>query len=95
MLPGISIGHNEFGAWGLTVFSTDGEDLYVYETNPDDPNQYLYQGRWETMNIIEDEIPVRGGADESVELKYTRHGPVVYENRARNVAYAVRARHWE
>ena len=26
-IPGISIGHNEYGAWGLTVFNTDGEDL--------------------------------------------------------------------
>ena len=91
VLPGISIGHNEFGAWGLTVFGTDGEDLYVYETNPADPNQYRYQGRWETMNVIWDTIPVRGGADELVELKYTRHGPVVFEDPTRNVAYAVRA----
>ena len=91
VLPGISIGHNEYGAWGLTVFRTDGEDLYVYETNPADPNQYRYQGRWEAMSIIQDVIPVRGGADESVELKYTRHGPVVFEDRTRNVAYAVRA----
>ena len=91
VLPGISIGHNEFGAWGLTVFRTDGEDLYVYETNPIDPNQYRYQGRWETMSVIQETIPVRGGADESVELKYTRHGPVVFEDSARNVAYAVRA----
>ncbi|GIT21354.1 MAG: hypothetical protein CM1200mP40_10360 [Gammaproteobacteria bacterium] len=30
-IPGISIGHNEHGAWGLTVFNTDGEDLYVYK----------------------------------------------------------------
>ena len=30
-IPGISIGHNGFGAWGLTVFRTDAEDLYVYE----------------------------------------------------------------
>ena len=41
-IPGISIGHNEYGAWGLTVFRTDGEDLYVYELNPDNNNQYKY-----------------------------------------------------
>ena len=39
MLPGVSIGHNEVGAWGLTIFGTDGEDLYVYDTNPANPNQ--------------------------------------------------------
>ena len=33
-IPGISIGHNEYGAWGLTVFRTDGEDLYVYDIDP-------------------------------------------------------------
>ena len=26
-IPGVSIGHNEYGAWGLTVFRTDAEDL--------------------------------------------------------------------
>ena len=33
-IPGVSIGHNEKGAWGLTIFETDGEDLYVYDLNP-------------------------------------------------------------
>ena len=31
-LPGISIGHNERIAFGLTIFAIDQEDLYVYET---------------------------------------------------------------
>ncbi len=31
-LPGISIGHNERIAFGLTIFPIDQEDLYVYET---------------------------------------------------------------
>ncbi len=90
-LPGVSIGHNEHGAWGLTVFATDGEDLYVYETNPSNPSQYRYRGEWEAMTVITEEIPVKGRAPHTAELKYTRHGPVVYEDRDRNLAYAVRA----
>ena len=90
-LPGISIGHNEYGAWGLTVFATDGEDLYVYETNPSDPNQYRYRGEWESMTSVVEEIPVRGRDAHTAELKYTRHGPVVFEDHERNLAYAVRA----
>ena len=43
VLPGISIGHNEHGAWGLTVFAIDQEDLYVYETDPNDANRYRYK----------------------------------------------------
>lgn len=90
-LPGVSIGHNEYGAWGLTVFSTDGEDLYVYRTNPSNPNEYRYRGEWESMTVITEEIPVKGQRPHTAELKYTRHGPVVFEDRARNLAYAVRA----
>jgi penicillin G amidase len=90
-LPGVSIGHNEYGAWGLTVFSTDSEDLYVYDTNPRNPNEYRYQGSWEAMTVVTDRIAVEGESDEIVELKYTRHGPVVFEDRQNDKAYAVRA----
>lgn len=89
-IPGISIGHNEHGAWGLTVFSTDGEDLYVYETNPSNPNQYRYQDQWEDMRVITETIDVKGAQPVTVQLKYTRHGPVTFEDRANNLAYAIR-----
>lgn len=89
-IPGISIGHNEFGAWGLTVYRTDAEDLYVYQTNPDNPDQYWYKGAWENMKIILDTIPVKGQDPVVVEHKYTRHGPVVYEKASENAAFAVR-----
>lgn len=90
-LPGVSIGHNQYGAWGLTVFSTDGEDLYVYDTNPSNPNEYRYRGEWVSMTVITEEIPVKGQAPHTAQLKYTRHGPVVFEDPDRNLAYAVRA----
>lgn len=89
-LPGISIGHNGFGAWGLTVFQVDSEDLYVYETHPDDPHRYRYQGRWETMRIEETEIAVRGGETRTVQLKFTRHGPLVHERPDAQAAFALR-----
>ena len=89
-IPGVSIGHNEHGAWGLTVFRTDGEDLYVYETDPDKPNRYRYESQWEEMRVIEEHIPVRDAAPETVSLKYTRHGPVVFEDLERHLAYAIR-----
>ncbi len=50
-LPGVSVGHNEHGAWGFTIFPIDQEDLYVYETDPADPSRYRYRGGWETMRI--------------------------------------------
>lgn len=89
-IPGVSIGHNEHGAWGLTVFSTDGEDLYVYETNPDNSDQYWYNGHWEDMHIIEETIEVKGSEPVTVELRYTRHGPVTFHDTEKNLAFAVR-----
>lgn len=89
-LPGISIGHNGFGAWGLTIFQVDSEDLYVYETHPDDPHQYRYRDHWETMRIEETEIRVRDDETQTVELKYTRHGPVVHERPDEQTAFALR-----
>ena len=91
VLPGVSIGHNEYGAWGLTIFGNDSEDLYVYETNPANANEYRYQGRWESMRVVTDTIPVKGAEPETVELKFTRHGPVIFEDRAGHRAYALRA----
>ena len=90
-IPGVSIGHNEYGAWGLTIFETDGEDLYVYRTNPANRREYWYRGRWERMRVVRESIPIKGEAPADVELAYTRHGPVVYEDSAKHVAYAVRA----
>ncbi len=89
-IPGISIGHNEHGAWGLTVFSTDGEDLYVYDLNPDNSTQYRYQDSWEDMTVITESIPVKDQENIEVDLKYTRHGPVAYIDEENNKAYAVR-----
>ena len=90
-LPGISIGHNEYGAWGLTIFGGDTEDFYVYDTNPANPAQYKYRGAWEGMRVLKETIAIKDAAPASVELKFTRHGPVVYEDREHHKAYAVRA----
>ncbi|MEX0686190.1 MAG: penicillin acylase family protein [Balneolales bacterium] len=89
-LPGISIGHNGYGTWGLTIFRLDSEDLYVYDTHPDNPNRYRYQGRWEDMVIEETEIQVKGQDPVIAQLKYTRHGPVVHERPDVNTTFGLR-----
>jgi penicillin amidase len=90
-LPGVSIGHNDHGAWGLTIFAIDQEDLYVYNTNPQNPHQYEYRGKWEEMAILRETVPIKGQNPVTVNLKYTRHGPVLHEDREHHKAYAVRA----
>lgn len=73
-LPGISIGHNDTVAFGLTIFNIDQEDLYVYELNPDNPNEYKYQGKWVPFRVVHEPIHVRGGRTVIADLKFTRHG---------------------
>ncbi len=90
-LPGISIGHNAQIAFGLTVFPIAQEDLYVYETNPANPVEYRYRDGWEAMHVVHESVAVRGGTSVDVELRFTRHGPVVMEDVAHHRAYAVRA----
>jgi len=90
-LPGVSIGHNGTIAFGLTIFSIDQEDLYVYETNPDDPASYRYQGRWEPMRVVRERIEVRGRHPVEAELYFTRHGPVLYRDPGQRRAFALRA----
>lgn len=89
-IPGVSIGHNQYGAWGLTIFSTDGEDLYIYDLNPENLSQYRYDGKWLSMEEVQDTIPLKGKAPVGVTLRYTRHGPVTYIDSVNRKAYAVR-----
>jgi penicillin amidase len=90
-LPGISIGHNQRIAFGLTIFPIDQEDLYVYETRPDAPNEYRYRDRWEQMTVIEESVVVHDGPAQTTTLKFTRHGPVIFEDPTNHRAYAARA----
>lgn len=90
-LPGISIGHNGRIAFGLTIFPIDQEDLYVYTTNPRNPWEYRYQDGWEPMRVETDTIPIAGGQPVTVELRFTRHGPVIHEDPERGTAFALRA----
>ena len=89
-IPGVSIGHNEYGAWGLTIHATDAEDMYVYELNPSNVLQYKYQGKWNDFLVIKDSIAVKGKGMHYFSLYYTVHGPVLKMINDKNIAVAVK-----
>ncbi len=90
-VPGISIGHNERIAWGFTILGMDQQDLYVEETDPQHPNRYLADGQWKEMTVERQLIPVKGtGTPQEFVAKFTRHGPVLYEDTTRHRAFALR-----
>jgi penicillin amidase len=89
VIPGISIGHNEFGAWGLTIFETDNEDMRIYDTHPDKPYQYFHNGAWLEMTVINDTIKVKDQPEQTTKHYYTIHGPVTFIDSVLHKAVAV------
>ncbi len=76
-VPGVIIGHNDRIAWGLTNVGPDVMDLYVEKINPDNPNQYEYNGQWLDMDVRTETITVGGGKPVEVTIRSTRHGPII------------------
>lgn len=90
-LPGVSIGHNVHGGWGLTIFGLDTEDVYVYRVRAGPVPQYWYKGAWVPMRTEREVIRVRGAPDTVVTQYFTRHGPVTHIDLTQGIAFAVRA----
>ncbi len=88
---GVDAGSNASMAWGFTFAGTDMVDVYVEELHPDEPDLVRWQNGWEPLRVIEEEIPVKGQDPEPIVLKFSRHGPVFYEDIENRVAYAVRS----
>src|SRR5581483_1763451 len=77
-VPGIVLGHNAEIAWGCTNGFPDVQDLYVEKFNPDNAQQYEFQGQWETAQTVREEIRVKGEAHARVvNVTLTRHGPLL------------------
>ena len=63
------------------------------------PNEVRFRGAWEPMRVVREPIAVKGQAPRTiVELKFTRHGPIFYEDtrappRVRAAVGAARAGH--
>ncbi len=89
-LPGVAAGHNERMGFGFTIVGIDQQDLYVEEVNPAHPNEYKFKGRWLKMRVERETINVKGQQEVTVELKFTQHGPVIYEDANKHRAYALR-----
>jgi penicillin G amidase len=88
---GVAIGHNDRLAWGLTITGTDQHDVFVEEVNPANADQVRYNGAWEPLRIVREQIPVKGEAPREIVLKFSRHGPIFYDDAKHHRAYALRS----
>ncbi|GET41105.1 putative penicillin amidase [Microseira wollei NIES-4236] len=76
-MPGVIIGHNDRIAWGYTNVDPDVADLYIEKINPNNPNQYEFNGKWVDMKLVQENIQVAGSRSLSLTVRYTRHGPII------------------
>ena len=74
--PGIVVGHNDRIAWGVTDTESDVSDLYL-ERLSEDGLSAEYQGGWEPVKLREETITIRDGEPEVMQVKETRHGPIL------------------
>lgn len=75
--PLIVSGHNDSIAWGMTNLAVDDIDLYIEKINPEDSNQYMFNGEWKNFDIRKEIIKIKGGGEVEKELRFTHRGPVI------------------
>ena len=85
-LPGVALGHNEHIAWGFTIFGLDQQDLYLESLDPADPERYATASGWQRMETRTEVIGVRNSKSVPVQVKFTRHGPVLWQDGTRALA---------
>ncbi|MCH5372522.1 MAG: penicillin acylase family protein, partial [Planctomycetes bacterium] len=77
--PILLIGWNRHVAWGMTALGADQADLFRLKTDTDHPDQYSFDGQWQKMQVIREEIRVRGARPQTLVIRQTRFGPVINE----------------
>lgn len=75
-VPGVIIGQTDKIAWGFTNLGPDVADLFLEQVKDD---SYLYQGAWTKLTTRKETIKVAGGDPVTIDVRSTRHGPLVNE----------------
>ena len=79
-LPGLPfplLGRSRNLAWGFTNTGPDVQDLFIERIDPDDPARYLAPEGSLPFDVRTETIEVSGGDPIELEVRETRHGPVI------------------
>ena len=82
-LPFVVLGRTAGVAWGFTNTGPDVQDLYLEQIDPNDASRYRLpkpadaDAAWAPFQVREEIIRVKGEDDVRVQVRSTRHGPVV------------------
>jgi len=90
--PFVVAGHNEKIAWGMTNLMVDDIDLFAEKINPENQNQYFFNGEWKDLVVRKEIIKIKGGLQDTLVLKFTHRGPII--SGFRNVTEASLSMRW-
>jgi penicillin G amidase len=74
--PAVALGRNRFIAWGATNVAADVEDLYSEHLDATG-KQAEFRGVMEPVTVIPETIAVKGAEAVRIDVRVTRHGPLV------------------
>ena len=83
--PGVLSGFNNYIAWGETNGEDDVSDFYIIEVDPNNSDNYIYDGESIPFDKREEKIFIRGSAfdfpqDTTIVIKSTKHGPIIIQS---------------
>ena len=74
--PTVALGRNRFIAWGATNVAADVQDLYRERLDP--TGRFAeFRGTMEALTIVPETIIVKGGTPVHLDVRLSRHGPLV------------------
>jgi penicillin amidase len=76
-MPYVLVGHNQRIAWGFTNVGPTVADAFIENFNPD--GAYQTPQGWEQPEHRQEVIHVKGRPDVTIDVKITRHGPIISE----------------
>ena len=74
--PAVALGRNRDIAWGATNVAADVEDLYRERLDPAG-RAAEFRGTMEPLRIVDETVAVKGGQPVHVQVRISRHGPLV------------------
>ncbi|RNC85934.1 MAG: penicillin acylase family protein [Balneola sp.] len=82
-IPGVVLGQNDQLGWSFTSMMSDDTDFFLEKVDPEDRGRYVVDSAnvgevvFEPFTKIREIIKIKDADDELVEIRYTRHGPVI------------------
>ena len=93
-IPGLAIGFNDSIAWGVTNVGHDVSDWYRIQWKDASRMQYLLDGEFRDVILKVESYTLKDGSTVHDTVRYTHHGPIVYDSADDGSGYGDLALHW-